>query len=347
MNLTIDNILKELKLKGYPNKKYFDYYKFNKKILLDDYLPEEDIDNNKLYNKSFNYISYLQKKLNDIHIENYIAGGFAISLYLNNFKNVHKNIIIPSDIDLMLFFKKKELNNITIINNSINIVNYCIFKNLNRRIIKLYNVIDYRSKREFDKIVEILYNNGYILYLYKPNLEKNDYKLFFVKIIKKIYIKIIIKFTEFDNIVKNKIFCFSKLSDYYINNNKKINNILNTDFIFINSKIKTKLISNKIIKYNNLFYLYNEKFIIYNLMYIYYNYTIKNNSTLEKIEQGKNKRDEQRLYYMLKYYCNKYNCKDSVDIIFNRFKDNVMLFNIHMFSIKNLDIIDDILLNKI
>lgn len=82
-------------------------------------------------------------------------------------------------------------------------------------------------------------------------------------------------------------------------------------------------------------------------MYIYYNYTIKNNSTLEKIKEGKNKRDESRLYYILNYYCNKYNCKDDINIIFNRFKENVMLFNIPMFNIKNLNIIDNILLNKL
>ena len=350
MNITIDNFLKELKLKGYPNKKYSEYYNFNKKILLDDYLKESNIINNKLYNKSLYYVSNLQKNLNDIQIENYIGGGCAISLYLNNLNNIPKNVIKTDDIDIILFFKKKELDNISIINNFIKIINLCIIKNSYKRILKLYNVIMYKNKREFDKIIKILLNNQYILYLYKPNLETNIYKLYFVKVIKNLYIKIIIKIIDNDLLINNNTYCYSKLSYYFINNNK-IKDLLDIDFIFVKSKIKTKLICNTIKQYNNLFYVYNEKFIIYNLMHIYYNYTIKNKSTLIKIEEGKNKRDELRLYYMLyymlNYYCSKYTCKDNIDIIFNRFKENVMLFNMSMFSIKNLDIINDIFLNKL
>jgi len=345
--IDIKNYLKELKLEGYPNKKYLKFYKFNKKILLDDYFKEDDNINNKLYNKSINYISNLQKNLNDKKIENYIAGGFAFSLYLNNFKNIPKNIIKTSDIDLILFFKKKELDNCSIINTCIKIIDSCIINNQYKKIIKLYNVINYKSKREFDKIIEILLTNGYILYLYKPNLETNIYRLYFVKVIDKLYIKIIIKFINIDFLIKKNSYCYSKLSYYHINNNIIVNEFLNTEIIYVKSDIKTKLICNTIKKYNNLFYIYNEKFIIYNLMYIYYNYTIKNDSTLEKIKEGKDKRDELRLYYILEYYCNKYNCKDNINIIFNRFKENVMLFNIPMFNIKNLNIIDNILLNKL
>ena len=60
----------ELILHGYPNKKYIDYDKYNKKILLDDYLIEEDI-NDKISYKSMKYISNIQIKLNEKKIKNY------------------------------------------------------------------------------------------------------------------------------------------------------------------------------------------------------------------------------------------------------------------------------------
>lgn len=325
----------ELILHGYPNKKYIDYDKYNKKILLDDYLIEENI-NDKLAYKSLKYISNIQIKLNEHKIKNYISGGFALFLYIEDIKKIPRKIIETKDIDLILFYEDKELTNIKIVNNLSNIINLCIKKESNKKIIKLYIVINYNDKKEFNKIIHTLITQNFHLYTYLPDVKNNTYKLCFVKILNNIYIKIIIKFVN--DIIKNNVYSYSILNYYYIQNNKKINYYLPIEIIVVKKNNLSNIIGNKIYKYNHPFYVYNEKFLLYNLMYLQYNYIIKNNSTLKRFDNKKNIRDTKRLYYFLYFYCNKYGY--DINIILYRFKSSVMLFNKPMFLIKNLDIID-------
>jgi hypothetical protein len=85
-------------------------------------------------------------------------------------------------------------------------------------------------------------------------------------------------------------------------------------------------------------------------MNIYHNYkhNIENKKLISKIEARKNKRDEKRLYYILRLYCNTfYETLTETDIkkIFQLFKINNKKFKLDLFKVKNLDIIDKIIIH--
>ena len=61
------------------------------------------IDSNKLFYKSMPYISSFQKELSNRNIENYISGGFALKLYLNDYLMNNKNILLTKDCDCQYY----------------------------------------------------------------------------------------------------------------------------------------------------------------------------------------------------------------------------------------------------
>ena len=87
-------------------------------------------------------------------------------------------------------------------------------------------------------------------------------------------------------------------------------------------------------------------------MNIYFDYqqNIKRTKLISKIEARKNKRDEQRLYYILRLYCNTfYKTLTETDIkkIFQLFKINNKKFKLDLFKVKNLNVIDKIIIHYI
>lgn len=345
------NFINELKIKGYPDQKYMNYGDFKKKILLNNFLKDEYV-GEKIFYKSKEYISNMQETLRSKNIENFIGGGYGIKLYLETDKNVPKDVIKTSDLDLYLFYKEKELSNTNIVKNLSKIIDSCILnisKISHDKIIKLYTLLNFENKNNIDKIIKIMMKDGYTLYLYKPNLIDNIYNLYFVKIINDIYIKVTIRLKDIvEGLHNNNIYSYNLLTCYHINYKKKINYYLPIDLIVVKGEMDTSLIGATINRYKQKYYVYNEKFIIYNLMYLLYNYAILNKIAMEKIKLGKDKRDEKRLYYILQLYCRKYRYHKNINELLEQFKAHVMEFNIPLFKTTNLDVVDKIfLLNNI
>ncbi len=84
-------------------------------------------------------------------------------------------------------------------------------------------------------------------------------------------------------------------------------------------------------------------------MYLYYRYkdNSENKTIIKKVEQQKNKRDEKRLEFMIKYYCKeKYNADNSqIAEIVNNIKNNYKKFDRYIFCINesHLDMIDTLI----
>lgn len=354
------------------------YKKYPKNIVTNKLLNNNIIKNNKnknFFKESFNYISNFQKKLIKSNIENYISGGYAFNLYVdkNNLLNNNKNILLTSDVDIILLYdiiKKNGINNRinNRINNTINYtINYTIINNIKyiidaiidpiknnkNGILKLYQIINYETENDFDILIKSISKEGFDLILYKLNPEKNSFMFNFIKKINNIFIKIEIKFVKIDMLIKKNIYSYGTLNYYSykrLNNKLKIyQEYLPIELIILDKKeINTNLIKNSIEIENNIFYLYNIKFLIYNLVNIHfrYKYNTKNKGLLLKKNKGHFLRDEKRLFYILKLYCLKqYNISDNniVKYIFKQFKLYNSKFKIYMFKINNLDIIDNII----
>lgn len=318
------------------------------------------IDYNELFYKSLPYISDFQKQLSKRNIENYISGGFALKLYLNDYVTNNKNILLTKDCDIILLYEEDNFYSNKIISNINYILNSVLYfsKDENHGMIKLYTIIDYCSKPELNYIIKYIINEGYDLILYNSNFKKKRYNINFIrKINNEFYIKIEIKVQNIPELKKKNIysynilnyFSFIKKEDKYIIYDKYIP----MELLVINKKYVNTDIFKNVIKVNNyVFNVYNIKFLIYNLMLIYYNYKYnkENKGLLIKKEQNYNIRDEKRLYYLLKLYCNKkFNItnENNIKIIFNDFKLNENKFKIYMFKIKNLEMIDDIIINTL
>ena len=85
-------------------------------------------------------------------------------------------------------------------------------------------------------------------------------------------------------------------------------------------------------------------------IYHNYKYNVENKKLISKIEARKNKRDEQRLYYILRLYCNTfYKTLTETDIkkIFQLFKINNKKFKLDLFKVKNINVIDKIIIHYI
>jgi hypothetical protein len=330
-----------------PYKKHINYSYYKKHILLNNYLKNENRDS-EIFNRTRNYIPEFQKSLKDFNIENYITSGYAIQLYLEDNKNINKKIINTYDIDLVLFYKNKELNNNGIIINLLKIVDSAIKNITNEKVINLYTVIKFEDINNNNEISNIIKNAGYHLYKYEPDKNNNMYKLYFVKIINKVYIKIRLKISNIDNLLIHNFYSYNLLKIYTIENNKKKNNYLPIDILIAKKNIKTESITTTINKFNKTYYIYNLKFIIYNLMNLYHNYVTLNERTLGKIKEGKNKRDYERLYYVLELYLKEHFKKNNSDLlknIFSELKLNYKKYKTPTFKVNNkkINLIDEII----
>jgi len=319
--------------------------KYKKIILYNDSMKEEsDIKQD--------IVSEFQNELLKKGITNYIWGGYGTNLYINNISINTNNEYIKktSDVDMLLIYDEKELTN----KKQVEYIKYMISSYMvcqkihHRTIVKLYMVLRFKSNIENKKIIEILMNDGYELYMYNLNTEEGIYRFDFVKILKGIYIKIKIKILKNIHLLFDEnIYSYNLLKSYYIKDGKKYNNNIPIDMLVMKkSDINQEILKNTIKKDDKLYHVFSDKYMLYNLMHLYHNYTILNKFTLNKIEKGLHKRDEKRLFYMLKYYCtsrNKNITDKKLKEIFEKLKSSYKDFGESMFKIKNLDMIDKII----
>ncbi len=289
--------------------------------------------------QSFDYISHFQKKLLKYNIENYISGGFAQKLYL-------KDLIKTEDVDIVLLYDEKVLTNKILIENTKYILKSAlsyILKKSTSGILELFSILKYNSKKDLTFLTEFAAKNKFTLVSFHPIYKKNIYFYNFERKIGDIIIHFNVKFTTD---VKSNIENYISLK---FNNEKE--KYLPMDILILNKrKIDTDVIKNSIKIDKNIFYVYSIKALLYNLMNIYFDYQqdIKRTKLISKIEARKDKRDEKRLYYILRLYCNTfYKTLTDTDIkkIFQLFKINNKKFKLDLFKLKNLDIIDKIIIH--
>ena len=362
--MNINKFIEYLKSKGFPEKKYdiTKLYprKYKKFILYDSSVNNiKNSESNTIFKSSIPYISTFQKKLMMNNIENCIGGGFSTRLYIeDSVNNSNKNILITKDVDMILFYKN--VYTLYLIERLIRIINSAYesiksdklnkLQKGNTHILKLFSIINYENKEQFTEILNIFFKNGFDLSLYKPDLNNNVYILWFIKKINNnLYIKINVKIGNIQQFIKNNIYNFSVLTYVSLLNNREKNIYLPTELFVLNKNnlnIKLSDIKNTFIKDNIEVTIYNERFLIYNLLHICHNYiyNIDNNRIKNKISKGKNKRDRERLFYLIKVYLNKYYLitdKKRVKMIYDYFMENLKKCGIYMFKVDTLDIIDN------
>ena len=289
--------------------------------------------------QSFDYISHFQKKLLKYNIENYISGGFAQKLYL-------KDLIKTEDVDIVLLYDEKVITNKILIENTKYILKSAlsyILKKSTSGILELFSILKYNSKKDLTFLTEFAAKNKFTLVSFHPIYKKNTYFYNFERKIGDITTHFNVKIT---NDVKSNIENYISLK---FHNEKK--EYLPMDILILNKhKINTNVIKNSIKVDKNIFYIYSLKALLYNSMNIYHNYkyNVENKKLISKIEACKDKRDEKRLYYILRLYCNTfYKTLTETDIkkIFQLFKINNKKFKLDLFKLKNLDIIDKIIIH--
>jgi hypothetical protein len=291
--------------------------------------------------QSFDYISHFQKKLLKYNIENYISGGFAQKLYL-------KDLIKTEDVDIVLLYDEKVITNKILIENTKYILKSALsylLKKSTSGILELFSILKYNSKKDLAFLTEFAAKNKFTLVSFHPIYKKNTYFYNFERKIGDITTHFNVKFT---NDVKSNIENYISLK--FHNEKEKY---LPMDILILNKrKIDTSIIKNSIKVDKNIFYIYSVKALLYNSMNIYHNYkyNVENKKLICKIKECKNKRDEQRLYYILRLYCNTfYKILTETDIkkIFQLFKINNKKFKLDLFKVKNLNVIDKIIIHYI
>jgi hypothetical protein len=329
------DFLKYLKNIDFPNKKYDavksypateyinhkfinDFNKKYKRKFLYDHEDKDIVETsiaNKLFNESLLYISRLQKNLNDVNIENYIAGGGALKLYGSKCNiDINKKFLITKDFDIYAYLNEKKITSIDIYNNSLNIVNSILKypQNPNFGFLETYMLVHFENTKKFKELLDFYIGHGFDLHLYTPKEENNTYVFKFLKVINKEFcIRFKIKFMKIDEFIKNNIYNYSKVTYYYIKRigNKEfkvINKFIPIEFLVKNkSKSNLDIMKSSLILNNNTYNLYNENTLLYNLMHLYYKYrhNIVNKTIEVKKSEGKNKRDEERLDYFFNIYC--------------------------------------------
>lgn len=379
--LSSKDFIKYLKTINFPDKNYNAKYNypdtkkidgkyinyFNEKYIKKKYLHIHedkninlDVEKNKLFNNSFDYISKFQNNLLNKNIENYISGGAAYNLYsiLADKKN---NIFNTKDYDLYLYYDEIKLTNKIILNNVKNITDAIIEINPleNFAFIELYILLKFENKKKFKEVLEIFLDNGYDLFLYNSKYNSNDgktiYEFKFLKVInKELCIRIKIKFTEIDRLTKAKIYSYTKITHYYINklsdgSFKPINKFIPMECLILNkSKSNVEMMKSSIKLNNNTFYIYNLNTLLYNLMHLYYKYQYdtENNTIVKKREAKKNVRDEKRLKIFFEIYCKilfPKMKKTEIKINYNKLLLNDKKFNKPIEKIKKFDSITKVI----
>ena len=357
------NIVKYLKNINFPEKKFIGIYsnlnllkKYKKKFLLDQdkKLNDSNIDN--LFIQSIPIISQFQKNMLNKNYRTYITGGSAIKLYNMLYKDntkINNELIKTKDFDIFLFYEKK-ITNILIINYVFDIID-SIYKTIqypNFMVLELNVILNFKNLKEFNKIIKILFDEKYDLYLYKPDFIKNIYYFRFLKVINKEFcIKINIKFVIFskDFIGSNKN-AIIEIYNYYfdIKENFKLKHKFIPIELIVSKKCNDSFLKPEIKINNHLLFILSEKTILYNIINLIYKYEyLKDNiSITKKKEESKNKRDNDRLDYFFNLYCNVFykntNKDDRVNIL-KKIRLNLKKFNKSITKIKSLNILDKFL----
>lgn len=354
------DIKKYLQNIHFPNKKFIGIYskldyikKYKKKFLLDKDISLNNSKNDSLFLNSIPIVSKFQKNMLDKKYNTYITGGSAIKLYNMLYKDkikINNELVKTKDFDIFLFYEKK-ITNILIINYLFDIID-SIYKTIqypNFMFLELNVILNFKDLKEFDKIIKILLNENYDLYLYIPNIIRNIYYFRFLKIINKEFcIKINIKFVicaeDFISANKNAII---EIYNYYfdIKENFKLKHNFIPIEIVVSKKINDLFLKPEIKINNHLLYILSEKTILYNLINLIYKYEYlkENISIKKKLLENKNKRDTQRLDNYFDLYCDIFykniNSDDRINIL-EKIKKNILKFNKSITKIKKIDVLD-------
>ena len=371
--LSSKDFIKYLKTKKFPDKNYYatsmypgtekidgkhvNY--FNEKYIKKKFLhPHEDkninsnVEKNKLFNNSFDYISKFQNNLLNKNIENYISGGAAYNLYsiLTDKKN---NIFDTKDYDLYLYYDEVKITNKIILNNVKNITNSIIEidPSENFAFIELFMLLNFENKKKFKEVLEIFLDDGYDLHFYNTNDEQKKYDFKFLKVInKELCIRVKIQFKYIERFINEKIYNYTKITHYYIKkldngNFKTVNKFIPIECLIKNkNKSNIELMKSSINLNNNTYYIYNLNTLLYNLMHLYYKYQYdtENNTIVKKRENKKNVRDKKRLKIFFEIYCKilfPKMKKTEIKLNYNNLLLNDKKFNKSIEKIKNFDAI--------
>ena len=376
----VSKLLKYLVSIGYPQKKYYAYQsyegtqfinkkpvsnftrKYKKKFV---YKHEDkdivcDEKCMKLFDKSYDYMSNIQNNLLKRNITNYIAGGAGLKLYslVADVKNT-ENVYLTKDYDLYLYYEnadKDKITNTTILNNISNITDSIleITGTPKYSFLELYMILHYTDNKDFYEMFKIFYDNGFDLYEYASIIDKDVYTFKFVKLIgEEFCLRLKIKFSKIDELLKEKIYSYTKITFYKINRTPNGQFSVENVYIPLEILIKNKndcnleLMKGEITVNNNKYFIYNENTLLYNLLHMYYKYNHNTNNTkipLKK-EQGKDVRDEKRLNLFFTIYCKILHPKltqKKIDDLLKKLKAKSVEFKDNIESIKNFKVIEDV-----
>ena len=371
--LNITEFIKYLKSINFPKKNYDATFlypnttiidkkpineftkKYKRKFLI---INNEAVDTNKekniLYLNTLTLVSELQKNLLNNNIQSVISGGSTIKLYssIDNNKNLNSAFLIPADIDMQVFYddSKTKLTNTINLMNIENIIKFMITKLQNYMFLEFYILLQYKSKKDFDEVLEFYLSNGYDLHLFKQNPEKIIYYFRFLKVInKELCIIIVVKLVDLRiDFKKCNYNSYFRIKTYFfdIHEAYKLKNKYIPLEVVVNRTKKSNidLIKETITYNNNTYYLLNRHAVLYNLINMYYKYQnlLNNEAIIKKKEEQKNKRDEKRLDYFYYYYCNifyKDISKDKLEKILKKIKLNNIKFDKCIHSLKNFKVI--------
>lgn len=373
-------LLKYLLTIGFPQKKYFAYQsyegtefinkkpvsnftrKYKKKFV---YKHEDkdivcDEKCMKLFDKSYDYMSNIQNNLLKRNITNYIAGGAGLKLYslAADVKNT-ENVYLTKDYDLYLYYEnpdKDKITNTTILNNISNITDSIleITGTPKYSFLELYMILHYTDNKDFYEMFKIFYDNGFDLYEYASIIDKDVYTFKFVKLIgEEFCLRLKIKFLKIDELLKEKIYSYTKITFYKINRTPNGQFSVENVYIPLEILIKNKndcnleLMKGEVTVNNNKYFIYNENTLLYNLLHMYYKYNHNTGNTkipLKK-EQGKDVRDEKRLNLFFTIYCKLLHPKltqKKIDDLLKKLKAKSVEFKDNIESIKNFKVIEDV-----
>lgn len=376
----ISKLLKHLLTIGYPKQKYFAYQsyegtefinkkpvsnftrKYKKKFVYDHEDKDIVCDEKcmKLFDSSYNYMSQIQSNLLKRNITNYIAGGAGLKLYslASDVKNT-ENVYLTKDYDLYLYYEnsdKDKIINTTIINNISNITDSIleITGTPKYSFLELYMILHYNDNKDFYEMLKIFYNNDYELYSYMSFVENDTYIFKFLKLIgEEFCVRLKIKFLKIDELLKEKIYSYTKVTFYKIN--KTPNGQFSVENVYIPLEILIKnkndcnleLMKGEVTVNNNKYFVYNENTLLYNLLHMYYKYHHNTGNTkipLKK-QQGKDVRDEKRLNLFFTIYCKLLHPKlkqKEIDDLLVKLKAKSIEFKDNIESIKDFKVIQDV-----
>ena len=270
-----------------------------------------------LFDNSFQYISQFQGNLLKAGFDSLIYGGAALKIFslIANIRD-EENIFKTKDYDLTVYFESKRLTNRIILTNTLKIIDALLMwpENPNFGFLEFYILLDYKSEAGMNDVFTVLMSYGFELHLYAPKInredaKKNMYSFKFIKLINKEFcIRIKLRFTDMERLIKESIYSYMKITYYYIKKVGEEFKVVNK-FIPIELLIKNKKVdgmSRDVLLYHKFrLYVNREEVLLYNLMHLFYKYNHDTkNATIEmKKKEKKDVRDKKRLDLFFRIYC--------------------------------------------